>query len=94
MRYSVAARRGPVMDKLCTSVWRAARSGRSQAGKQTYVTEVTDFYHPFQNLSFIINGLIFCAHFLGIYVKLPDSLGGGAARRLFSTKLCTGFVDI
>ena len=94
MRYSVATRRSPVMDKLCTRVRRAARSGRSQAGKQTYVIEVTDFYHPFQNLSFYINGLIFCAHFLGIYVKLLDSLGGDAARRVFSTKLCTGFVDI
>jgi len=82
------------MDKLYTRVWRAARSGRSQAGKQTYVIEVTDFYHPIQNLSFGINELIFCALFLGNYVKLPDSLGGDAARRLFSTKLCTGFVDI
>jgi len=82
------------MDKLCTSVWRAARSGRSQAGKQTYVIEVTNFYQPFQNLSFDIKCLIFCAHFLGIYVKLLDSLGGGAAPCLFSTKLCTGFVDI
>ena len=82
------------MEELCTRVWRAARLSQSQAGKQTYVTEVTDFYHPFQNLSFSIKGLIFCAQFLGIYVKLPDSLGGGAARRLFSTKLCTGFVDI